>query len=240
MLMVVFTAMVATSTQTLPDLQTAKMITKAFISSTATERVYLPGSLNEQKCRNFMRDAMACSILANGLISKNNNMSRIGIGAAGSFVGSLALAAAYAQQIPKKNDATAREVEGDSAAKKLSELKALKAASDSSSDNPATPISTEHEENSKILFMIAWCAYLAGQNLPQIIDFVKDAVYRKNFWRATWDTLCANRDRAEWAAIFVRNLGPLAMHYTPAGKQFSDMLPEIPGWAFQDEDAMAA
>jgi|GEM_PF-5488562 len=240
-LLVVLTTLGAIGTQAAPTWEETKSILKAFISSTAKERLFLPGSLNGakdgQKCRNFMRDAMACSMLANGLISKNNNMSRIAIGTAGSLVGSVILAAAYAQEGSKApgaaDNATGCPVT-DPAAAKLAAHAALSSPSSPSAD--ATP-ETSHQKESKILFMIAWSAYFAGQNLPQIIDFAKDTIYRKNFFRAVWDTLCANRDRAEWAAIFVRNFGPLGMHYTPAGRQLSDTLFEIPGWAFQDEDA---
>lgn len=164
--------------------------------------ISLPESKRPQNALNFVRDTILCSIIANTVISKNNNLARVGISAAGSLVGSLVLHHSY----EKEANTTSRHVP--------------------ESKSASTP--DDVRKMFSIQKLIAWSTYFAGQNVLQIIDFAKDSTYRKNIVKAVWNTLFANRDRSEWLAIFVRNFGPLFMHYTPTGQALSDSMPKLP------------
>ena len=186
----------------------------------ANDLTLLPRCSKQQRSMDFVRNTLLCSAVANGVISKNNNLTRVALGFAGSLIGSLALNSAYEYDVyeaKKKQDPN---------------------QSGSSSENPAK------DENlakmNKMQALIVWTLYFAGQNVPQIIDFAKDSTYRKNIIKAIWDTMFANRDRSEWAAIFVRNFGPLFMHYTPTGQKLSNALPELPAIDAETDAASCA
>ena len=182
-----------------------------------TEMVQLPRCSTKQRSMDFVRNTIACSMVANGVISKNNNLTRVALGAAGSLIGSLALHSAYeAQAGPSALDPAAAKI----------------ATNDSSSSGSSEE---ELKRMGQMQAIFVWSLYFAGQNVPQIIDFAKDSTYRKNILKAIWDTLFANRDRSEWAAIFVRNFGPLFMHYTPIGQAWSNILPQLPALEAQSK-----
>lgn len=176
--------------------------------------VLLPQSGKAQKSRDFMRNSMLCVVAGNAL-SKNNSLLRMSIATASSLIGSLILTTSY-DNVPGCDFS-------DFCKKESSE-------SSSSSSDPKGAV--EHYT------FLVWTMYFIGQNVPQFFDFLKDATYRKNFIKAIWDTICANRDRREWASIFVRNFGALFMHYTPAGQSFSDALPDFAS-APDDDGAVA-
>ncbi len=172
--------------------------------------VQLPQSGKAQESRDFMRNSMLCVVAGNAL-SKNNSLLRMSIATASSLIGSLILTTSY-DNVPGCDFSDCFDKSGSS----------------SSSSDPKGAV--EHYT------FLVWTMYFIGQNVPQFFDFLKDATYRKNFIKAIWDTICANRDRREWASIFVRNFGALFMHYTPAGQSFSNALPELPDFASAPDD----
>lgn len=75
--------------------------------------------------------------------------------------------------------------------------------------------------------IIAIIAYLFGQNAVSIIDFLRDATYRKNVYQTVKDFFFGNWEAREYASIIIRNAFPLGMHYTPAGQALHDKVSSL-------------
>ena len=96
---------------------------------------------------------------------------------------------------------------------------------------PAPPAKTrkgQAEPSQKVTReIVALIAYLVGQNAISIVDFARDATYRKNVYQTIKDFFFGNWEPREYASVIIRNAGPLSMHYTPAGQTLHNKLSSL-------------